>query len=181
MAQNSNPLDGWSRGSDSGLDNHTGRSNGVRANNEVANGQTKNEVRAPLYDRSTRLRAVAGADFRLAKPLGLAAGHGKVDGAGEVVPRVASATCGEPVNPLSAIRPTRGKPTVEFGKSSKFTWQFRLRWNSEPGRPVVYVATVADSTFEMIRSGNYEDYKRQLIADYKARIKASTVPASNQA
>jgi len=65
---------------------------------------------------------------------------------------------------------TRGKsrPTVEAVKSSKGTWQFRLRWNSEPGRPVHYVLTVADSTYEIIRKGNYEGYKKALIADYEA-------------
>lgn len=65
---------------------------------------------------------------------------------------------------------TRGKsrPVVEAVKASKGTWQFRLRWNSEPGRPVHYVATVADSTYEMIRKGDYEGYKKALIADYEA-------------
>lgn len=65
---------------------------------------------------------------------------------------------------------TRGKsrPVVEAVKASKGTWQFRLRWNSEPGRPVYYVATVADSTYEMIRKGDYEGYKKALIADYEA-------------
>lgn len=75
-----------------------------------------------------------------------------------------------PVTSTKQTVATRGKsrPVVEAVKASKGTWQFRLRWNSEPGRPVHYVATVADSTYEMIRKGDYEGYKKALIADYEA-------------
>lgn len=162
-------------------DSGDGVDRGSHQMDEVTDEGFQNHNRAPFSDRTFRVRTVPNPAFRVGKFVELGNRNRKIGAAGEVVPRVASPTCGEPVNPLSAIRPTRGKPTVEFGKSSKFTWQFRLRWNSEPGRPVIYVATVADSTFEMIRSGNYEDYKQQLIADYEARIKASAVPASNQA
>lgn len=82
-----------------------------------------------------------------------------------------AATRGEsPVTATKQTVATRGKsrPVVEAVKSSKGTWQFRLRWNSEPGRPVHYVATVADSTYEIIRKGDYEGYKKALIADYEA-------------
>jgi hypothetical protein len=74
---------------------------------------------------------------------------------------------------------TRGNssPVVEAGKGSKGTWQFRLRWNSEPGRPVVYVATVTDTVYKLIREDDYEAYKRSLIASYEAR----TVRASKTA
>ena len=66
---------------------------------------------------------------------------------------------------------TRGKsrPVVEAGKGSKGTWQIRLRWNSEPGRPVEYVATITDAVYDLIRNGDYESYKQQTIASYEAR------------
>jgi len=75
-------------------------------------------------------------------------------------------------------RATRGKsalpPKVEDVKASKGTWAFRLRWNSLPGRPVIYVSRVADSTYELIKKGNYEDFKRQLISSYiESAIRAS--------
>lgn len=76
---------------------------------------------------------------------------------------------------------TRGKsalpPKVEDVKASKGTWAFRLRWNSLPGRPVIYVSRVADSTYELIKKGNYEDFKQQLISSYIE----SAIRASNKA
>lgn len=78
-------------------------------------------------------------------------------------------------------RATRGKsqkpPKVEDVKASKGTWAFRLRWNSLPGRPVIYVSRVADSTYELIKKGNYEAFKEQLISSYGE----SALRASNQA
>lgn len=76
---------------------------------------------------------------------------------------------------------TRGKsekpPKVEDVKASKGTWAFRLRWNSLPGRPVIYVSRVADSTYELIKKGNYDAFKEQLISSYGE----SAFRASNQA
>jgi hypothetical protein len=76
---------------------------------------------------------------------------------------------------------TRGKssrpPKVEDVKASKGTWAFRLRWNSFPGRPVIYVSRVADSTYDLIKKGNYENFKEQLISSYGE----STLRASNGA
>lgn len=76
---------------------------------------------------------------------------------------------------------TRGKsekpPKVEDVKASKGTWAFRLRWNSLPGRPVIYVSRVADSTYELIKKGNYDAFKEQLISSYSE----SALRARNQA
>jgi len=128
---------------------------------------------------------------------GLADGGGKVADqsvAVNEVPHVAEkpaaknvlpfATRGKSSKPKPSLKSksksaTRGKsaPVVEAGKGSKGTWQFRLRWNSEPGRPVIYVATVTDAVYDLIRKGDYDAYKRSIIASYEAR----TVSASHTA
>lgn len=71
-------------------------------------------------------------------------------------------------------RATRGKlsdrpPKVEAVKNSKGTWAFRLRWNSLPGRPVAYVTFVSDAVYELIKSGDYDAFKEQLITNYNAK------------
>jgi hypothetical protein len=81
----------------------------------------------------------------------------------------------------SGKRATRGKvdtmPVVEDVKASKGTWAFRLRWNSLPGRPVVYVRRVTDSIHTLIREDDYEAFKQQLISSYSE----ATVLASRNA
>lgn len=68
---------------------------------------------------------------------------------------------------------TRGKsvkpPVVEDVKASKGTWAFRLRWNSLPDRPVEYVRRVTDSVHALIREEKYEEFKEQLIRNYKGQ------------
>ncbi len=54
------------------------------AGDEDVNDQSQNHNRPPLYDRSTRLRALPGANFRVAKSVGLGAGNRKAGAAGEV-------------------------------------------------------------------------------------------------
>ena len=122
------------------------------------------------------------------KPEPVAAKSGKAEPARALVemPRVAGSNV-VPFATRGAIRPkkptsksaTRGNsgPVVEPSKGSKNTWQFRLRWNSLPGRPVVYVATVTDAVYERIRKGDYEAYKRQIISSYEA----TSVRAGNKA
>ena len=75
-------------------------------------------------------------------------------------------------------RATGGKssrlPKVEDVKASKGTWAFRLRWNSLPGRPVVYVRRVTDAVHKLIREENYEAFKEQLISSYsESALRAS--------
>jgi len=72
---------------------------------------------------------------------------------------------------------TRGKITVDSVKASKGTWAFRLRWNSAPGRPVHYVSRVSDTVHELIRGGDYEGFKAQLISSHGT----GTIRASNRA
>lgn len=62
-----------------------------------------------------------------------------------------------------------GNPYVEAVKASKGTWAFRLRWRSggQRSKPV-YLSRVADPVYEMIREGNYEAFKEQLVASHFA-------------
>lgn len=64
---------------------------------------------------------------------------------------------------------------VEAVKASKGTWAFRVRERVAGKRmPPVYVTRVADSIYEMIREGDYEQFKKQLVANYGARaVRAS--------
>jgi hypothetical protein len=58
---------------------------------------------------------------------------------------------------------------VEAVKASKGTWAFRIRWRDVDGkRPVVYVSRVSDVVFNLIKGGDYEAFKRQLIAGHSA-------------
>jgi hypothetical protein len=61
----------------------------------------------------------------------------------------------------------KNQPYVEAVKASKGTWAFRLRWREEGKRqPPVYVSRVADSIYQLIREGDYEAFKQQLIAGH---------------
>jgi hypothetical protein len=150
----------------------------VTALGAAVNGQSKNTSGESFPDLSVSVRSVATAPL-VADRYGYVASSPSVanDNYADALTDVAdsdsldTATRGElPVTVTKQTVATRGKskPVVEAGKGSKGTWQLRLRWNSEPGRPVHYVATVADSTYDLIRKGDYEAYKRSLIAEYEA-------------
>jgi hypothetical protein len=59
---------------------------------------------------------------------------------------------------------------VEPVKASKGTWAFRLRVRIDGVRqPPIYVSRVSDMVYQMIREGDYESFKKQLIESYSAR------------
>jgi hypothetical protein len=59
---------------------------------------------------------------------------------------------------------------VEPVKASKGTWAFRLRVRIDGVRnPPIYVSRVSDLVYQMIREGDYESFKKQLIESYSAR------------
>jgi hypothetical protein len=58
---------------------------------------------------------------------------------------------------------------IEAVKASKGTWAFRLRERIDGvRRPPIYISRVADSIYEMIRGGDYETFKQQLISSHSA-------------
>jgi hypothetical protein len=80
-----------------------------RTGNEV-NDENQNQTRAPLYDRTTRLRALPGANFCVAKPLGLGRRNRKIGAAGEVNSPLpseqVSLLTSEQVKPLETLLPS---------------------------------------------------------------------------
>ena len=96
-------------------------------------------------------------------------------------PHVATATRGQIVD-LATERKRRrkvattgqphvatGKPYIEAVKASKGTWAFRLRWYENGARvKPIYISRVADSVYEIIREGDYEAFKKQLIGSHSA-------------
>lgn len=69
-------------------------------------------------------------------------------------------------------RGRKAKPSinVEPVKASKGTWAFRIRERAGAKRlPPVYTARVSDAVYEMIREGDYEQFKKQLISSYRTR------------
>lgn len=89
-----------------------------------------------------------------------------------------SATRGQKTLRKNQPHAAKGKPYVEAVKASKGTWAFRLRWyeNGRRAKPV-YISRVADAVYEMIREGNYESFKEQLIGSHSA----SAIRAGNRA
>jgi hypothetical protein len=85
------------------------------------------------------------------------------------------ATRGQQKLTQKARRATVSGHFVEAVKASKGTWAFRIRWREIDGkRPVVYVSRVSDVVYELIKGGDYEAFKRQLIAGHSASaIRAS--------
>jgi hypothetical protein len=60
-----------------------------------------------------------------------------------------------------------GEWRVDAVKASAGTWAFRLRRqeNGKRSKPI-YVSRVANTTYEMIREGDYEGFKKQLVASH---------------
>jgi hypothetical protein len=56
---------------------------------------------------------------------------------------------------------------VEPVKASAGTWAFRLR-RREDGRRVkpIYISRVSDAVYQMIREGDYDSFKEQLVASH---------------
>lgn len=71
---------------------------------------------------------------------------------------------------------TRGQPHVAKGKiyveavgASVGTIAFRLRWRENGKRqPPVYVSRVSIEVYEMIKGGDYEAFKQQLVSSHNA-------------
>lgn len=72
-------------------------------------------------------------------------------------------------------RVATGKPYIEAVKASKGTWAFRVRWYQNGHRvSPIYISRVADSVYEIIRKGDYEAFKEQLISSHMpSAIRAS--------
>lgn len=71
-----------------------------------------------------------------------------------------------------------GKPYVEAVGASVGTIAFRLRWRENGKRkPPIYLSRVSKEVYEVIKAGNYEAFKQQLIASHSA----SAVRAGNAA
>lgn len=67
---------------------------------------------------------------------------------------------------------------VEPVKASAGTWAFRLRRREDGARSKpIYVSRVTNAVYEMIREGDYERFKEQLIASHGA----SAIRARNRA
>jgi hypothetical protein len=88
------------------------------------------------------------------------------------------ATRGQKTLRKNQPRVAKGKPYIEAVKASKGTWAFRLRWY-EDGRRVkpIYISRASDAVYEMIREGDYERFKEQLVASHMP----SAVRAGNRA
>jgi len=71
-------------------------------------------------------------------------------------------------------------PVVEALKASANTWVFRLRWNREPGRPVLCIARVTNETYQLITENQeaYGQYKAQLISIYAGNRGSRTLRAN---
>lgn len=82
----------------------------------------------------------------------------------------ASATCGKKPVPHVAS----GRWQVDYVRASENTYAFRLRWaeGKKRGTPI-YVSRVSITVFQMIRKGNYDAFKKQLISSHCE----STLPA----
>jgi hypothetical protein len=77
------------------------------------------------------------------------------------------ATRGQKTLRKNRPRVAKGEPYIEPVKASKGTWAFRIRWR-EDGRRVkpIYISRVSDAVYEMIREGDYDSFKEQLIASH---------------
>ena len=85
----------------------------------------------------------------------------------------------KPLKSTSATRGTAdGKWKVDYVRASENTYAFRLRWTvgRTRGTPI-YISRVSAAVFQMIRKGDYEQFKKGLISDYCA----GALRASNQA
>jgi len=71
-------------------------------------------------------------------------------------------------------------PVVEALQASANTWVFRLRWNREPGRPVLCIARVTNETYRLITESQeaYGQYKAQLISIYAGNRGSRTLRAN---
>lgn len=71
-----------------------------------------------------------------------------------------------------------GRWSVDHIKASTNTWAFRVRWISgrDKGSPTV-ITRVSDKVFHKIRKGNYEQFKRNIIAIHEEN--AGTIRARN--
>ena len=71
-----------------------------------------------------------------------------------------------------------GKRYVEAVGASVGTVAFRLRWRENGKRmPPIYMSRVSKEVYEIIKAGNYEAFKQQLIASHDTE----TVRAGNAA
>jgi hypothetical protein len=62
-----------------------------------------------------------------------------------------------------------GKPYVEAVGASVGTVAFRLRWRENGKRmPPIYLSRVSNDVFAMIKQGDYEAFKEQLVASHSA-------------
>jgi hypothetical protein len=62
-----------------------------------------------------------------------------------------------------------GKPYVEAVGASVGTIAFRLRWRENGKRmPPIYLSRVSKEVFEIIKAGNYEAFKEQLVSSHSA-------------
>ncbi|MGH9799763.1 MAG: hypothetical protein ACRD82_05310, partial [Blastocatellia bacterium] len=87
-----------------------------------------------------------------------------------------SATRGSISKPKAATRgrklvarksATCGAWQVDFVRASENTYAFRLRWaQGEKRETPLYVSRVSITTFKLIREGNYDAFKIQLISEY---------------
>lgn len=60
-----------------------------------------------------------------------------------------------------------GKPYVEAVGASVGTMAFRLRWRENGKRqPPIYLSRVSNAVFDLIKKGNYEAFKQQLISNH---------------
>jgi hypothetical protein len=63
----------------------------------------------------------------------------------------------------------RSKPYIEAVGASVGTVAFRLRWRENGKRmPPVYLSRVSNEVYEVIKKGNYEAFKEQLVASHSA-------------
>jgi hypothetical protein len=61
----------------------------------------------------------------------------------------------------------KGKPYVEAVGASVGTMAFRLRWRENGKRqPPIYVSRVSMDVYEMIKGGDYEAFKQQLVSSH---------------
>lgn len=88
------------------------------------------------------------------------------------------ATRGQKSLRKSQPRVAKGKPYVEAVGASVGTMAFRVRWRENGKRqPPVYLSRVSKEVYELIKEGDYEAFKRQLISSYQS----GTVRASHTA
>jgi hypothetical protein len=88
------------------------------------------------------------------------------------------ATCGQKTLRKNQPRVAKSKPYVEAVGASVGTMAFRLRWRENGIRqPPIYMSRVSIEVYEMIKGGDYEAFKRQLVSSHSA----SSVRASHTA